>query len=65
MAPGKRIQLIGNITVERQTEAHHTFEQMSAYLQYTREHIAHHCPTVQCVFGIFFGIGARVRYKTK
>jgi hypothetical protein len=48
----KRIQLA---TVERQTEPHHKFEHMIAYARY-------HIKVLQSVFGIFFGIGARVRY---
>jgi hypothetical protein len=52
MTPDKRIQLA---TVERQTEPHHKVERMIAY---TREHII----VLQSVFGIFFGIGTRVRY---
>jgi hypothetical protein len=50
--PDKIIQLA---TVERHTESHHNVERMIAY---TREHII----VLQSVFGIFFGIGARVRY---
>jgi hypothetical protein len=50
--PFKIIQLD---TVERQTEPHHKVERMIAY---TREHII----VLQSVFGIFFGIGALVRY---
>jgi hypothetical protein len=48
----KRIQLA---TVERETEEHHKLDRIIAY---TREHIS----IMQCVFGFFFGIGARVRH---
>jgi hypothetical protein len=52
VTPYKRIQLA---TVERQTKPHHKVVRMIAY---TREHII----ALQSVFGIFFGIDARVRY---
>jgi hypothetical protein len=51
VTPDKRIQLA---TVEHQTEAHHNFERTIAY---TRKQIT----VLQCVFRIFFGIGAHIR----
>jgi hypothetical protein len=52
VTPDKRIQLA---TVERKMEEHHKFDSIIAY---TREHII----TMQCVFWVLFGIGARVRH---
>jgi hypothetical protein len=52
VTPDKRIQLA---TVERKTDEYHKFDQIKVY---TREHII----ITQCVFLVFFGIGARVHH---
>jgi hypothetical protein len=51
VTPDKRIELA---TIERQAETHHKFDHM---IVYTREHIA----IIKCMFGLCFGIGARIR----
>jgi hypothetical protein len=52
VTPEKHIQLA---TIDRETEEHHKLDRIIAY---TREHIS----ILQGTFGIFFGIGARVRH---
>jgi hypothetical protein len=52
VTPDKQIQLT---TVERETDEHNTFDRIKVY---TREHIS----IMQCVFLVFFGIGARVHH---
>jgi hypothetical protein len=52
VTPDKRIELA---TIERQAEIHHDVDRMIAY---TREHIA----IIQCMFGLYFGIGARIHH---
>jgi hypothetical protein len=50
VTPDKRIQLA---ELERETDEHHKFDRI---IVYTCEHIS----IMQCVFGVFFGRGARV-----
>jgi ribosomal protein S26 len=52
VTPDKRIELA---TIESQAETHHKFDRMIAH---THKQIA----IFQCVFGLFFGIGARVHH---
>jgi hypothetical protein len=52
VTPDKRIELA---TIECQAETHHKFDRTIAY---KGEHIA----IFKCVFGLFFGIGARIRH---
>jgi hypothetical protein len=52
VTPDKRIQLA---TVERKTDEYHKFDQIKVY---TREHII----ITQCVFLVFFGIGAHIHH---
>jgi hypothetical protein len=52
VTPDKRIKFA---TIERETEEHHKLDRIFAY---TREHVG----ILQGNFGIFFGIGARVRH---